>query len=175
MTPIIQAIIRMIVIPASASSGIHMGAITHIHEYGNCPVIFRSASTPDSSSRIGEHLRLTFNSILRVEGENVQFLSGVQSFSEHAVLFDWFDLVSHVMRVVGDGLAFVGDADSGGHRMTSSTRARLLTGMVLLTPFLRFLNVNDNGFMQFSSSKSMMHSMSSQQLIHGEPTSLGSA
>lgn len=71
MTPIIQAIIRMIVIPASTSSGIHMGAITHIHEYGNCPPIFRSASTPDNSSRIGEHLRLTFNSILRIEGENV--------------------------------------------------------------------------------------------------------
>jgi hypothetical protein len=48
-----------------------MGAITHIHEYGNCPMIFRSASTPDNSSRIGEHLMLTFNSILRVEGENV--------------------------------------------------------------------------------------------------------
>lgn len=71
MTPIIQAIIRMIVIPASTSSGIQMGAITHIHEYGNWPPIFRSASTPDNSSRIGEHLRLTFNSILRVEDENV--------------------------------------------------------------------------------------------------------
>lgn len=71
MTPIIQVIIRMIVIPASASSGIHMGAITHIHEYGNCPPIFRSASTPDNSSGIGEHLMLTFNSILRVESENV--------------------------------------------------------------------------------------------------------
>jgi hypothetical protein len=54
-----------------------MGAITHIHEYGNCPMIFRSASTPDNSSRIGEHLMLTFNSILRVESENVQFLSDV--------------------------------------------------------------------------------------------------
>lgn len=31
----------------------------------------RSASTPDNSSRIGEHLMLTFNSILRVESENV--------------------------------------------------------------------------------------------------------
>lgn len=71
MTPIIQAIIRMIVIPASTSSGIQMGAITHIHEYGNWPPIFGSASTPDNSSRIGEHLRLTFNSILRVEDENV--------------------------------------------------------------------------------------------------------
>lgn len=71
MTPIIQAIIRMIVIPASTSSGIQMGAITHIHEYGNSPMIFRSASTPDNSSRIGEHLMLTFNSILRVESENV--------------------------------------------------------------------------------------------------------
>lgn len=71
MTPIIQAIIRMIVIPASASSGIHMGASTHIHEYGNWPPIFRSANMPDSNSRIGEHLMLTFNSILRVESENV--------------------------------------------------------------------------------------------------------
>lgn len=71
MTPIIQAIIRMIVIPASASSGIQMGAITHIHEYGNWPPIFRSANMPDNSRRIGEHLRLTFNSILRVEDENV--------------------------------------------------------------------------------------------------------
>lgn len=71
MMPIIQAIIRMIVIPANASSGAHMGAITHIHEYGNSPMIFRSASTPDNSSRIGEHLMLTFNSILRVESENV--------------------------------------------------------------------------------------------------------
>ena len=103
-------------IPASASSGIQMGAITHIHEYGNCPPIFRSASTPDSSSRIGEHLRLTFNSILRVEGERVELFLRVQLFSEHAVLFDWFDYVAHVMRVVGDGLALVGDADSGGHR-----------------------------------------------------------
>lgn len=71
MTPISQAIMRMITIPANASSGIQIGANTHIHEYGNCPPIFRSASTPDNSSRIGEHLRLTFNSILRVEDENV--------------------------------------------------------------------------------------------------------
>lgn len=116
MTPIIQAIIRMIVIPASASSGIQMGAITHIHEYGNCPMIFRSASTPDNSSRIGEHLMLTFNSILRVESERVELFLRVQLLSEHAVLFDWFDHVAHVMRVISDGLALVGDADSGGHR-----------------------------------------------------------
>ena len=81
---------------------------------------------PDNSRRINEHSMLIFNSILRVEGENVQFLRTVQQFSEHAVLFDWFDHVAHVMRVISDGLALVGDADGGGHWMISSTRARLL-------------------------------------------------
>ena len=42
------------------------------------------------------------------------------------LLFDWFDHVAHVMRVIGDGLALVGDADSGGHWMISSTRLMLL-------------------------------------------------
>lgn len=32
MTPISQAIMRMITIPANASSGIQIGANTHIHE-----------------------------------------------------------------------------------------------------------------------------------------------
>ena len=71
MTPIIQAIMRMITIPANASSGIQIGANTHIHEYGNSPMIFRSASTPDNSRRINEQSMLIFNSILRVESENV--------------------------------------------------------------------------------------------------------
>lgn len=69
----------------------------------------------------------------------------IQLLSEHAVLFDWFDHVAHVMRVIGEGLAIVGDGD-GGQRVTSSTVARLLAIMVLLTPLRRFLNVNDNGF-----------------------------
>ena len=126
MTPIIQAIIRMIVIPANASSGIEMGASTHIHEYGNWPLICNSANMPDNSRRISEQSMLIFNSILRVEGERMECFSCVQLLSEHAVLFDWFDHVAHVMRVISDGLALVGDADSGGHRITSSTRARLL-------------------------------------------------
>lgn len=63
---------------------------------------------------------------LRVEGERVQFLPTVEFFPEHAELFDGFDHVAHVMRVICDGLALVGDADGGGHWMISSTRARLL-------------------------------------------------
>ena len=77
MTPIIQAIIRMIVIPANASSGIQMGASTHIHEYGN-------ANMPDNSRRINEQSMLIFNSILRVEGDRVEFLLHVELFPEHA-------------------------------------------------------------------------------------------
>lgn len=84
MTPIIQAIIRMIVIPANASSGIQMGASTHIHEYGNWPPIFRSASMPDNSRRISDQSILIFNSILRVEGDRVEFLLHVELFPEHA-------------------------------------------------------------------------------------------
>lgn len=84
MMPIIQAIIRMIVIPASASSGIQMGASTHIHEYGNWPPIFRSANMPDNSRRINEQSMLIFNSILRVEGDRVEFLLHVELFPEHA-------------------------------------------------------------------------------------------
>lgn len=96
--------------------------------------------------------------------------------AEHAMrmelVYTMFDLAIH--PVGGRTTIVVGDGD-GGQRVTSSTVARLLAIMVLLTPLRRFLNVNEDGFMQFASSKSMMHSMSSQQLIHGEPTSLGSA
>lgn len=81
---------------------------------------------PDNSRRINEQSMLIFNSILRVEGDRVEFLLHVELFPEHACFFDGFDHVAHVMRVISDGLALVGDADSGGHRITSSTRARLL-------------------------------------------------
>lgn len=113
-------------IPASASSGIQMGASTHIHEYGNWPPIFRSANTPDNSRRINEQSMLIFNSTLRVESERVELFLRVQLLSEHAVLFHRFDHVAHVMRMISDGLALVGDADGGGHWMISSTRLMLL-------------------------------------------------
>lgn len=65
---------------------------------------------PDNSRRINEQSMLIFNSTLRVESERVELFLRVQLLSEHAVLFDWFDHVAHVMRVIGDGLALVGDA-----------------------------------------------------------------
>lgn len=86
---------------------------------------------PDNSSRIGEHLRLTFNSILRVESERVELFLRVQLLSEHAVLFDWFDHVAHVMRVIGDGLALVGDADDAHCRLSFPTSPQISsTGVV---------------------------------------------
>lgn len=59
VSELFEAIIRMIVIPANASSGIHMGASTHIHGYGNWPPIFRSANMPDNSRRISVQSMLT--------------------------------------------------------------------------------------------------------------------
>lgn len=118
-------------IPASASSGIQMGASTHIHEYGNWPPIFGSANMPDNSRRINEQSMLIFNSTLRVESERVELFLRVQLLSEHAVLFDWFDHIAHVMRVIGDGLALVGDADDAHCRLSFPTSPQISsTGVV---------------------------------------------
>lgn len=78
---------------------------------------------PDNSRRINEQSMLIFNSTLRVESERVELFLRVQLLSEHAVLFDWFDHVAHVMRVIGDG---------GGHcRLSFPTSPQISsTGVV---------------------------------------------
>ena len=61
----------------------------------------------------------------------MECFSCVQLLSEHAVLFDWFDHVAHVMRVISDGLALVGDADDAHCRLSFPTSPQISsTGLV---------------------------------------------